>query len=196
MGHLEQIDVGQVVLQQRGIDVLFDVAHQQDTTVADLTEQDDRDVVDARPTVGRGRGHLAADRPQDPQADLVDIEVIARRECHADRRARPRQVAEPRGVAGSRAAHPRFEDAAHLVPLQQQREAGDVVLVRMTEDHGIDAAIPRRDPGIEHDQEAIRVGATIDQQPAAPGSLDEDGVALSDIEDGDPGDPGRPGDHD
>ena len=79
-----------------------------------------------------------------------------------------------------------------MVAREEQRQPGDMVLVRVGQDDRIDAAIPGRDPLVEHDQQAIRVGSTIDQQAATAGALDQDGVALTDIEDRDTRDPGRP----
>lgn len=167
MGDLEEIDVGQVVLQQRRIDAFLDIAHQQHAARADLAEQDDRHVIDAGPAVGRGHRHLAADRPQDAQPDLVHVEVVPRCEAHPDRRTGSRQVPQPGGIAGPRTAHPGFEDAGDLVALEEQRQASDVVLVRMTEDHGIDPAIPRWHPGVEHDHQPARVRTAIDQESTA-----------------------------
>ena len=186
----------QVVLQERRIDALLDVAHEQDATLPDLAEQHDRHVVDAGAAIGWRGGHLAADRPEDAEADLVDVEVVTGREPEPDRRTRSRQVAQPRRVAGPRAAHARLEDPADLVALEQQGETGDVILVRVAEDDGVDPSVPRRDPGVEGDEQAARIRTTVDEQAAAARALDEDRVALADVEDGDPRDPGRSGDHD
>ncbi len=97
----------------------------------------------------------------------------------------------PCRIAGTGPDHPRLEDATDPVACQQQGEAGDVVLVRMGQDHGIDPPVPRRDPRVEHDEQPIRVGAAIHEKPSAAGTLDEDRVALADVEDRDAGDPGR-----
>jgi hypothetical protein len=196
MGDLEEVDVRQVILQERWIDALLDVAHEQHTTVTDLAEQHDRHVVDPRAAVGRRRRDLAADRPQDAQADVVDVEAIIGRETQPDRRTRSSQVAQPCRIARSRAAHPRLEHPTDLVALEQQRETGDVVLVRMAEDDGVDPPVPGRDAGVEDDHQAVRIGAAVDEQTASARTLDEDGVALADVEDRDPRDPGRTGDDD
>ena len=66
-----------------------------------------------------------------------------------------------------------------------------MVLVRVGQDHGVDPPVPRRDPLVEHDEQPVRVGSAVDEQPTAAGALDEDRVALADVEDRDPGDPGR-----
>jgi hypothetical protein len=42
-----------------------------------------------------------------------------------------------------------------------------VILVRVGQDHRVDPAVPRRDPRVEDDEQSVRVGAAIDQQPAA-----------------------------
>jgi hypothetical protein len=72
VGDLEQVHVRQPVLEERWVDAFLDVAHQQEAPLPDLAEQDDRDVVDAGPAIGRGGRDLATDRPQDAQRDLVD----------------------------------------------------------------------------------------------------------------------------
>jgi len=77
MGDLEQVDMREAFGQQLRIDRLFHVAHQQEPTRPDLAEQDDRHVVDARPAVGWLDRHLAPDRPQDAQRDLVHLHAIA-----------------------------------------------------------------------------------------------------------------------
>jgi hypothetical protein len=84
VGDLEQIDVGQSVGQQLGIDCLFDVPHQQESPVPDLSEEDDRHVVDARSTVRRVDWHLSPDRPEHPERDLVNVQAVAR--CEASTR--------------------------------------------------------------------------------------------------------------
>ena len=83
--------------------------------------------------------------------------------------------------------HPRLEHAADAVALEQEGQARDVVLVRMAQDDRVDPAVPRRDPPIEGHQQAIGIGSAVDEEPAAPGALDEDRVALPDVEDRDPG---------
>ena len=75
---LEQVDARQAFGEERWVDAFLDITHQQEAARPDVTEEHDRDVVDAGPAV-RGRcRHLAADRPQDPQVDLVDCEAVAR----------------------------------------------------------------------------------------------------------------------
>ena len=174
MRDLEEIDVRQALGQQGRVDAFLDVAHEQDPTSADLAEEHDRDVVDPGPAIRwRGR-HLAADRPQDVEVNVVDGEPVTRRETETHGCSRSGELAQPRGIARSRSAHPGFEDACHTVSLEQEREAGDVVLVRMAQHHGIDAPVPRRHPLVELDEKPIRVRSAVDEQATAARTLDQD----------------------
>ena len=167
VGDLEQVDVGQPVLEEGWIDAFLDVAHQQEPPLPDLAEQDDRDVVDAGPAVRRGRRDLPTDRPQHAERDLIDFEPIPGRQAEPRRRPGLREFAQPFGIAGPRTAHPGFEDPSDAVAPQQQRQPGDMVLVRVAQDDGIDATIPRRDPLVELDEQPVGVGPAVDQQPSA-----------------------------
>jgi hypothetical protein len=66
VGDLEEVEPRQSWGEQACIDVLLDIAGKEEAALADHAEQDDRNVVDARPGVGRLRRNLAADRPEDP----------------------------------------------------------------------------------------------------------------------------------
>ena len=69
MSDLEQIDPGQAARQQDGIDLLLDVAGQQEALRAEGAEEHDRDVVDRGAPVRRVAGNGIAVRPHDSQAD-------------------------------------------------------------------------------------------------------------------------------
>ena len=113
----------------------------------DLAEQDDRDVVDAGAAIGRRRAGTWPRIGHRTRRSISSTSAGRRRRGRAApaRPAAP-SVAQPRRVAGTRAAHPRLEDAADAVALEQQGEPGDVVLVRVAQDDGVDPAVPRRDP--------------------------------------------------
>jgi hypothetical protein len=186
VGDLEQIDVGQTLHQQLGIDCLLDVAHQQEASAPHLAEQDDRHVVDTGSAVRRLDRHLAADGPQDPERDVVHVEPVACCEATAHRRAGSRQMGNPGCIPGPWPAHPGFEDLAYVVPIQQQRESRDMVLMRVGEDHGIDSTVPGRDVPVEHHEQPVGIRPAIDEQASAMRALDQDAVALADVEDRDP----------
>ncbi|HEY6012856.1 MAG TPA: hypothetical protein VIU37_02580 [Candidatus Limnocylindrales bacterium] len=186
MGNLEQVDARQALGEEARVDRLLDIAHQQEAARPGLSEQDHRHVVDAGAAVGRFRRDLAPDRPQDPQGDLVDLQPIAARDDAVDRCRGSGQPGEPGCVTGPGADHARFEDAADAIPIEQHRQAGDVILVGVAEDQRVDPPIPGRDVAVERHQQAVRIGAAVDQQPSAAGALHEDAVALADVEDRDP----------
>jgi hypothetical protein len=103
------------------------------------------------------------------------------------RRSGSSEPVDPGCIPGSGSTHAGLEYPRDAVASQQERQSRDVVLVRMGQDHGVKATIPRRDAPIELDQQAIGIRTAVDQQAAAARSLDEDCVALSDVEHGDPG---------
>ena len=185
MGHLKEVDVRQAFGEERRVDAFLDIAHQQEPAGADVTEEDDRHVVDARSAIGRCRRHLTANRPQDPQVDVVHGEAVTGGDREADRRGRCGQLSQPGRVAGAGAAHPRFEDAGDVVALEKQSKTGDMILVRVRQDQRVDAPVPRRDPAVEGDEQSVRIRPSVDQEPTAARALDEDRIALSDIEDRD-----------
>ena len=184
VGDLEQVDPGDRLAQVR-VDLLLDVAGQQEPSALDRTEQHDRHVVDAAPGVGRLGRDLAAARPQDLETDLVDRHPVTRRKQHGGRAPDPRQLGGPGRIPGTRAAHAGLEDLFDPVPAEQQREARDVVLVRVGQHDRVEPAIPGRDQAVELDEQAIGIRAAVDQEAPAVGALDENRVALADIEDGD-----------
>ena len=61
-----------------------------------------------------------------------------------------------------------------------------MVLVGMGQDDEVDPPVPRRHVGVEGDEEAVGVRAAVDEHPRATIAVDEDRIALADVEDGDP----------
>jgi len=191
VGDLEEVHPREAGGEQLRIDRLLDIAHQQEPPSADLPGKHHGDVVDARAAVRWLRRHSIADGPQHPKADLVDGESVTRRDAGPDGSVTARQLSKPRGIARPGATHARLHHPPHVIPLEQQGQAGNVVLVRVRQDDRVDPAVPWWDPLIERDQEAIGIRPTVDQQPPAPRSLDEDRITLPDVEDRHPHDGGR-----
>jgi hypothetical protein len=188
---LEQVHGRQAACDELRVDALLGVAHQQEPLRPDLAQQDDRDVVDRRPVVGRTLGHAVRVRPQDPEPDRVDRQSIARGQppawwCATAQGLGPRLVPRPRPE------HPGLVDPPHLISLEQQREPGDVVLVRVGQHQDVDPAVPRWKPLVEGQQQPARVRAAVDHQPPASTALDEDPVPLPDVEHDDPCQPVGP----
>lgn len=171
--------------EQDRIDRLLDVTGEQEPAAGDLAEQDDRHVVDARSRVGRLLRYAAGRRPQDAQVDLVDPKPVARGEQASVRRVGTCQLCGERGEPRSRPTHAGLENAPDLVPVEQERDTGDVILVRMGDHDHVESPIPRRQAGVERAEQPVRVRPAVDEQPAAAAALDEDRVSLADVEDRD-----------
>ncbi len=185
---LEDVDGRQAGRQERWIDVFLDVTGQQETSVADGPEQHDRDVVDPRPTVRGFERDRAADGPAHVEHHVVDGQSVAGGDDPVRRCGPTGQGERPRLVAWPRPPHPGLEHPLDVVPLEEQGQPRDVVLVRVRQDDDVDAPVPRRQPPIELDEQPIRVGPAVDEQSATARALDEDGVTLPDVEDGEPRD--------
>ena len=186
MGDLEHVHGRQAALEEPGVDVVLRVARQEEPGPARVTEQDDRLVVDRAPVVGRVDRHRLR-RPQHLEPDLVEPQPGTLREPPARRPVGEGLV--PRGPARTRPVHPVLEHPPDLVPLQHADEARHVVLVRVGQHHDVDAAVPRRDPRVELHEEPLGVRPAVDEHPRAPRGLDEDRVALADVEDAQARDP-------
>ena len=181
VGDLEHVDPGQAAGKQGRIDALLDVAHEQESTAVGLAQEHDRDVVDPRPCVRRLERHLPWIGPQDGELHLAQSQVGARGEDPVRRTVV--ELGVPRGPAGARSAHARLVDASDLVALEDPGESGNVVLVRVGEHEDVEPPVPRRDARVEREQDAIRVRPTVDQHPRAGPGLEQDGIALPDVED-------------
>jgi hypothetical protein len=186
VGDLEDVDAREAAGEQDRVDPLLDVARQQEAPPGDFAEQDDRDVVDS----GTGVGWLTWDGrmigPQHAETDVVEGEAVARRQ-QARRGSACAEFGGPGRVSGPRASHAGLEDAPNPVSRQKHRESCDVILVRVRQDDRVDPVVPRGDPFVERHEEPIGIRPAVDEEAAAARALDEDGVALPDVEDGDPG---------
>lgn len=163
MGDLEEIDARQVRRDELRIDLLLDIAHEQEPARTDLPGQHDGHVVDPGAAVGRVDGHATSHRPQDLEVDLVHGQPVAGGHPGPDRRVATGHLAKPRGVAWSRPTHARLENAGDPVALEQERQPGHVILVGVRQDDRVDPPVPGRDPRVERHEEAVGIGPTIDQ---------------------------------
>lgn len=184
---LEDVHPAQAPGQHDRVHALLDVTGQQEPTPADLAEQHDGDVVDTRPRIRRLGRDRAAVRPEDAHRDVVHGKAVAGRETESDRRPRPGEPGGPRRIAWPGAAHAGLEHAPDPVAIEEEGKTRDVILVRVGQDHCIDPSVPRRQVAIEHHQQALGIGAAIDEQAPAPAPLHQDRVTLAHVEDRDPG---------
>jgi len=190
VGDLEEVEWRHAPADEVGIDLLLDVTGQEEPPAGDLAKEDDRHVVDPSPVVRGLLWNRSGVGPQDPQIDVVDPEAITGHQAFA--LATGLHEGAPGPVPGTRPAHPGFVEPPHAVAAQQQRQTGNMVLVRMAEHDDVEAPVPGRDLLVEGTQQALRIRATVDEQPAAAVALDEDRIALADVEDHDAGDAVRP----
>jgi hypothetical protein len=186
VGDLEDVHRRQAARNKHRVDLLLDVAGQQKSFAGGLAEQHDRHVVDARAGIRWLIRNGVGVWPEDTQMGVVDGDPItsrqsARHETACGRRRRPGAVAR------TWTTHARLVDVGDLVARQEETQAGDVVLVRVRQDQGIDASVPGRQPLVERDEESVRIGAAIDKESAPAGTLDQNRVALPDIQYDDPG---------
>jgi hypothetical protein len=79
----------------------------------------------------------------------------------------------------------RVEDAADAVAPEDVDEPGDVILVRMGHHQEVDVARVERPVPPDPAQRELRIRAAVDENRATVGSLEEDRVALPDVEDRD-----------
>jgi hypothetical protein len=184
VGDLEQVNPGQAALQENGIDALLDVAHQKHPAAVPFAKQDDRDVVDAGAGVGRLDRDGARVGPEHPEGDPVHLEPVPGREPPGGG-AVPGEVGRPGGVTRAWTQHARFHDPPDPIALEENRQPGHVVFVGMGQDQQVDPPVPRRQPGIQRNQQAIRIRPPIDEHPAAAAAVNEDRIALPDIQNAD-----------
>jgi len=186
VGDLQEIDLRKTAREEFGVDLLLDVAGEQESPPADLSEQHDRDVVDRAPAVGRAERHAPRVGPEHAKPDVVERQPVTRRERCVWRTAVGKERRH-RGIARAGPDHARLVDPADPIAAQEDGKARHVVLVRMREHERIDPVVPGGESLVEGDQEAARVGAAVHEHPTAAPAFDEDRVALADIEHDDPG---------
>lgn len=165
--NLEQVDTRQSRGEQLGVDGLLDVTHQEKSTGPDLSEKHDRHVVDAGAAVGWLERDLASSWPEHPERDLVHGQPVAGGDPCADRRTAAGQLPQPRAIPRTGSAHAGLHNPLDAVPLEEQRESGHMILVRMREDDRIDPSIPWRDALVERHEQPVRIRPTVDQQSSA-----------------------------
>ncbi|HEY6057502.1 MAG TPA: hypothetical protein VIV06_05680, partial [Candidatus Limnocylindrales bacterium] len=148
MGDLEEVEPGQAPGDEGRIDVLLEVAREQESLLPERAEQDNRDVVDASAGFRRLPSDRAGVRPQDAEIDIVHVEPVPRRESSAPPAARDERRRKSR-VAGSLAEHSGFDDGSDPVTLEEDGKAAHVVVVGMGEDEEVDPPVPGRQALVE-----------------------------------------------
>jgi hypothetical protein len=166
MRDLQHIDGRQAPADEHRIDLLLDIAGQEEAPARHLAKEDDRHVVDAGPRVGRLGRHTAGIRPQHADVGVIDSHPITRRQSTGLDVPRG-QLSGPGGVTGTWPAHARLVHATDAVARQEERQPGYMILVGVGEHQRVDPPVPRREALVERNKEAIRIGAAVDEQTAA-----------------------------
>ena len=184
VGDLEQVDPRQAPGHEHRIHVVLRVAREEESPAVRLAQQHDRRAVDRPAVRTRLRGHPGC-RPERDEPDLANPEAGTGGECRPGRAAP--QGGVPRGPARTRPTHPGLVDLPDPVPLEHPHQARHVVLVRMRQDHDVEPAVPRRHPRVQLEQQPLRVRSTVHEHPGPVPRLEEDRVALADVQHHDPG---------
>lgn len=101
------------------------------------------------------------------------------------RKARSRLVARleaESGIGRVLVGAARIQDQPNLVALHGCHQPGDVVLMRVGQDHDVDATLPPRQTLAQAPKEKIRIRPAIQQHRGARGRRHQDGVPLADIQ--------------
>lgn len=177
---LEQVDGRQVSAKEDGVHPLLDVAREQQSMSSDVAQQDDREVVDLGPAIGRPGRDRSRIRPQDAKSELVDGQPITGRE-RGSTDVTDDQACPQGRIVRAQADQPGLEHAPDRIAIDQGDEPGDMVGVRVRHDHDVDPPIPGREALVQGDQEPARIRPTVDQETSSPATLNQDRVALAHV---------------
>jgi hypothetical protein len=180
--HLQDVDRReQAALQQPTLDRGLGVTGQQRAERAEAQHADHRGIVDV--VVGERPGGIGRGGIEEGEARRVPQRValagtggheapawFGSGERHESVVGRIIEVAT--GV----------EDEPDLEATQHLHQAGDVILVRVGQQHDVDAAAIERQKLAQPAQDEVGIRATVDQQRSAVAALDQDGVSLPHVE--------------
>ncbi len=184
MADLEDIDrCQQPASQERLLDGPLGVTGEQRLEAAVAEEHDDGAVVDVtfrkrRRRIGIvGVEHLERGRSVEPD----------RLPGPGDRESDPgvpRRIGQQPLVGLVREADAGVQHGPDAEPLDHIHQPRDVVLVRVADDHEVDAPLEERQVRPEPAQRELRIRPAVDQRSGAARRLDEDRVSLSDVQHG------------
>ena len=181
---LQEVDrVQQATRDESGFDRCLGIASQEGAELAERELEDDRSVVDV--PFGQGSRRIGlrwiqdADRCRGIQSHLLPCAG------EMDWDVGGLRIAEKAGVRGILEADPRVQHRTDPEAVEHLHQPGDVVLVRMAEHEQIDSARVERQVRADPTQRELGIGTAVDEHRRAARRLDEDRVALADVEHGD-----------
>lgn len=186
VGYLEHVHPGQAARHEQRIHVVLDVAGEQEAAAGELAQEDDRAVVDLA-ILGRSssarRGGVGVG-PQDAERGPVEADAVPGGKAPGLQAVGVESL--PPGLIGRGfEGQTRLEDTAHAVAVERLHQAGDVIVVGVSQDDRVQAPIPGRDVAVQGGRERLPVRPAVHQDAPAAIALDEDGVALPYVEDDD-----------
>jgi hypothetical protein len=169
-------------IDQDRFDGCLRVAGEQCSESAVPDDHDHRSVVDV--ALRQGRRGIGIGRVDDlDRCGRVEVEVLAGpRERDGDRRRGG--IGQQAVVGGILEGDARVQHGGDVEPMEDVQQAGDVVLVRVSQDEQVDPTFEERKVGAQPAQREVRVRPAVDQHRGAGRGLDEDRVALPDVEHG------------
>ena len=182
MADLQEVDLRQeATFEQQGLDRCFGVARQQSREAAVADHHHDRAVVDV---AFRERGGCVGLRGiQDlDRGRRIEEEPLARPCLQDTRRGLQCGIGHEMVVSGVLEPDACMEQRSDPEAGQHVDQAGNVVLMGMAQHQQVDPAREERQPGAEATQRQLRVRAAVDEHDGAARRLDQDRVALADVE--------------
>jgi hypothetical protein len=187
MGDLEEVPAVAVVaddIEQGSIAVLLEVAREQEPLATHGHAKDDGCVVDGPTGRGRDRGQASQWRPQHVDAGAAEGKRVALGEpLPAD--ASPVRFGAHGEHARPVGLHAGLHDPIDAVSGHEAGQSAGVVFVGVGQDDEVDMAVPERDAFVEATDQQVGVRTSVDQHALALRRLQEDGIALADVENGD-----------
>jgi len=181
---LEEIDgTDQPASAEQCLDRRLGIAAQERGEGPAAQQRHDRCIVDVARRQGRGPVGCGG-KEQAETRRTVEPDRLPGHGGHESRPTfRPGSLEEAR-VARIRVRAGRVDDQSDAIALKHCGQAADMVLVGMGEDDDIDGPLPPRKRLAEPLQEKVGIGTSVDERDRARRRLDEDRVALPDVEDG------------
>jgi hypothetical protein len=96
--------------------------------------------------------------------------------------AKARRCGPKFAYTSSLAAHAGLGDAVDTVARHEARQAAGVVFVGVRQYDQVEVPIPQRDALVKASHQEVRIGAAVDQDAVASGGLQQDGIALADVQ--------------
>jgi hypothetical protein len=180
---LEDVDArDEPAADQKSLDRTLRITGQQCREPAVADENDDRSIVDV--ALGKGACRIRLGRVEHlDRGGLVERDRLSG-SGDGDGRPRARRIGHEAVVRRIRKWDARVQDGSHPESLEDFHQSGDVVLVRVAEEQDVDLAREEGKVCAQAAQGQLGIRPAVDQHRGSARRLEEDGVALADVEHG------------